>query len=900
MVSIKRIVVMLVTVGAVFGMAVPGPALATQQSGDQSPSDIPESQVFEVSDGGQIHAWERAGFTLRTDDTGAATQIPAPATVQGQTLGSGSFTSGNDGTDSKRLVQEFNGQRNPIGVHDSGESVTVRFDAGQASSGPTFDDLNNQNNVDLVAARLTPQDGKGVPTTTDDAFTLLSDIDNANENASFQMLKDGTSLDSSGQVSATQSYSPGHYVIFAAVHESGRNGFETTNGDISVDGDVTIIGMEQLAVQQGQTDVTEPDSPDPGNKLSFAVDASDAFDSGDDVTHAVAIYNKSTFEDARFDLVVDQSALGTNFDYSTDVELEHSINEVNGVADVAPGVTLNGNDLSDGTVRRPVGASSVVDFVADEAGVDSPQVNPITNGGESGGEYEQIDASVTAISGASPSATVTVDTFENFSEGSYQYVVVSTLDDNESQMSTTTGTIKLFNRTAEATVTSGQATTTFSGGSVESVGVSGLSGSVTKVTVSQSDSPTGGAPAPSGKKVATYLDISPDSPVNDDVEVTTTVPQSTLTNAGLGPSNATLLHYVDGSWTEVDTSASVSGKRVTLTGTASGLSPFAIGEKSSTNNNNNNNNGGGGGGVTYGTPPATINAPTSLTANGTTVATILGTNEDQTIVVNIPEGGNNSANGVTLQQVNFTSSTRAGYVRISVRGASEPSNNVPTLERGGSTLNYININTRGLPDAGNSAGSFKFTVSDQRLSELGVSPSNVVMYRYADGDWSAVETTHLGGNTYRANTPGFSWFAVGTSGPSVSVTDVSLSQTSVSAGESTTVSATIENTGDVEGDITLDLTADGNSVDSRTVTVGAGSTTTETFSLSRSQAGDYSVAVNGESAGTLTVSGESSPTEQSGGGSGEETSGGSGPGFTATAALLALVAAALLAHRRRS
>jgi len=46
-------VVLLITL-VVFGMTAPGGALAVQQS--EPPSDLPDSQLFQVSNGGQIHA----------------------------------------------------------------------------------------------------------------------------------------------------------------------------------------------------------------------------------------------------------------------------------------------------------------------------------------------------------------------------------------------------------------------------------------------------------------------------------------------------------------------------------------------------------------------------------------------------------------------------------------------------------------------------------------------------------------------------------------------------------------------------------------------------------------------------------------------------------------------------
>jgi PGF-pre-PGF domain-containing protein/PGF-CTERM protein len=424
-------------------LSVLGAGVAFAETGVQNPtSNVPDSQVFTVSNDGQIEGWERAAYTLRTDDTTAATQVTPPSIVQGERLGDGnSFTSNNDGQDSHGLVREFSNQRNPIGVHNQNQNVNIEFDANLATSG-TYDQLNDEDNVQLVAARLTPQDGKGVPDTTEQALDLFSSVDNANANATFQMVETNTQLSGSGTLSTTQQFSPGNYIIFAAVREDSANGFEVSSGDISVAGDVVLIGMDQLAVQEEEASVTPPSNPNPGDSLTFDIDTTNAFGSSD-VTHAVAVYDASTFEGARFDVVVDESALGNDFSGSDDIQLEHSIEGTNGVADVEDGTTVNGQQLSDGRINRPVSVTSIIDFLAEEAGTEDPSTHPITNGGASNSETETIDASVTVVNGENADTTVTVDTFDNFSTGDYRYVVLSTLDTDEQDMSTNTGTITL-------------------------------------------------------------------------------------------------------------------------------------------------------------------------------------------------------------------------------------------------------------------------------------------------------------------------------------------------------------------------------------------------------------------------------------------------------------------------
>jgi PGF-CTERM protein/surface glycoprotein (TIGR04207 family) len=112
----------------------------------------------------------------------------------------------------------------------------------------------------------------------------------------------------------------------------------------------------------------------------------------------------------------------------------------------------------------------------------------------------------------------------------------------------------------------------------------------------------------------------------------------------------------------------------------------------------------------------------------------------------------------------------------------------------------------------------------------------------------------------------------------------------VETGDDITAEVTVENTGEVEGTQTITFTFDGEEIGSQEVTLGAGESTTESFSASApDSAGDYDweIASDDDSiSNTLTVTeGESSDSN--------------GPGFGIAAALVALLGAALLAYRRQ-
>ncbi|MDY6764871.1 MAG: CARDB domain-containing protein, partial [Halobacteria archaeon] len=121
--------------------------------------------------------------------------------------------------------------------------------------------------------------------------------------------------------------------------------------------------------------------------------------------------------------------------------------------------------------------------------------------------------------------------------------------------------------------------------------------------------------------------------------------------------------------------------------------------------------------------------------------------------------------------------------------------------------------------------------------------------------------------------------------PSFSVTDVSLSETSIEQGGSVEVTATVENSGGSEGTFTAEL--DGETVASKEVTVGAGQSRTVTFTYTFEEAGEFEVGISGKSAGNLTVE-ERSSSDGDDGSDGSNGGGGNSqgqPGFGLLAAL---------------
>ena len=87
----------------------------------------------------------------------------------------------------------------------------------------------------------------------------------------------------------------------------------------------------------------------------------------------------------------------------------------------------------------------------------------------------------------------------------------------------------------------------------------------------------------------------------------------------------------------------------------------------------------------------------------------------------------------------------------------------------------------------------------------------------------------------------------------IGIVDTETRPQTATVGNRVRVRTTVENTGDISDDITLELTADGTALDSETVEVPSGETATINLSHTFESAGERGLSVNGEPAGAVTV-----------------------------------------------
>jgi hypothetical protein len=262
-----------------------------------SPDDIPDDETFTTNN---VEVWEESIFTLRHDFEDAPTAVET-----------GDFRAGLGTGGDSSLNREF------LGVRTAGDEVILGYDPSRAQL--SEEDITDSE-VQLVAARVT---GSGEPVTTfSEAIDLISQ-ENANTNATFEMVDSSRSL-SDGETTFTHEGDAGHYVYF--VVDRGNGQFSVTDGEIEIaTGTPTIIGVEQITFQRGSPEsVSAPAIAEPGDDLSFDIDTTNQF-ATDDVTHTVLVYDQSKFSDindGQFTVQVsDRSEIDTDFNLSEDAEL---------------------------------------------------------------------------------------------------------------------------------------------------------------------------------------------------------------------------------------------------------------------------------------------------------------------------------------------------------------------------------------------------------------------------------------------------------------------------------------------------------------------------------------------------------------------------------------------------
>ncbi|QIO23264.1 carboxypeptidase regulatory-like domain-containing protein [Haloarcula sp. JP-L23] len=183
-------------------------------------------------------------------------------------------------------------------------------------------------------------------------------------------------------------------------------------------------------------------------------------------------------------------------------------------------------------------------------------------------------------------------------------------------------------------------------------------------------------------------------------------------------------------------------------------------------------------------------------STGIATATVATVQANETVSVQFDGTDDTTAtDGARITRVNVTAAHSVEDLDVSVGPSSESPSDVPALstERTAAAVEYVTIDTS-ITDGNVSEAAIHVTLTESERESLGVSRANVTVYRYHDG-WQALNTTSLGDGEYRAESPGFSTFAVG--GPQRSVERTETATTTETHTETATPTAeraTVEST----------------------------------------------------------------------------------------------------------
>lgn len=161
--------------------------------------------------------------------------------------------------------------------------------------------------------------------------------------------------------------------------------------------------------------------------------------------------------------------------------------------------------------------------------------------------------------------------------------------------------------------------------------------------------------------------------------------------------------------------------------------------------------GGGGGGQT---------SPVAVTfTNGTAAVSFEPPAGGE--VVRAPLGDGVVAGDVTVDRVAVVPVFGFGF-DLTVSGHDSRPADVPALQDH-TAVGFFSVEKDGVKNGELEEATLKFTV-DETAVPGDPAAADVVLYRYHDGEWQALETEHKRGTTYLATSPGFSRFAIGIDG----------------------------------------------------------------------------------------------------------------------------------------
>jgi len=366
---------------------------------------VDDGQTTAVTE--NVDVWERSLLPLRTSSTGP-TAIAAPETyINIESAQTGDVPLNRD---------EYT-------IHETGESVDLTFESttGAGTTGLAGDE------AQLLAVRLSegPESaGFSEGSVRTDLASIFTNDSNAN---SVELLDDAEGVDSIDDNGVLEtSYTPdsgGAYGFILVTVDDGQ-GLSVSDNNVSTDGNVTVVGVEQTIVQESPSTVeTTADDVAAGDNVSLDIETELEDDA---VTHAVLLFDEDELQQ-RTSTVRVTGDIDENFS-EDQVTVENSFDGVNGVSSMDDDATFSGGDSTTVGAMPSAGLIGLFGFVLSEASPDST------------GD-DMMQASATTVSDAADT-TVDVETLDSWSNGTYTYVHIAVGEDSN-EISSTTGTVTL-------------------------------------------------------------------------------------------------------------------------------------------------------------------------------------------------------------------------------------------------------------------------------------------------------------------------------------------------------------------------------------------------------------------------------------------------------------------------
>ncbi|POG55583.1 cell adhesion protein [Haloferax marisrubri] len=354
------------------------------------------SDELKIDAGENVSVWQYSLLTLRPNNPAASSEF---VTLDDVPYISHEIRNTNIFVGTSDLETSLD--KNRIYVFNKTE-ITATFNPGKAGQSSVVDG----EKVQLVAVRL--KEGAKQPGGISDIGKLLTTSKDTNA----EIVDEFTGQSGTQNFRFTPNES-GQYIFATVLVENSTDpGLVqgSSPGNLTAEGNVTVVGFDHFLVQDGRSTVTPPEVAAVGNDVNVDVDASNL--GTDDVSHTTILLNESVLGDQQQTIQLNGSEVE---------EIQSSIDRIEGATDVKPGTNFAGSTLP---ASRYNGNTNIVSLLSRLAGEDS---------------VTQTDDTViyTSINGTvgGPKETVTLRTTENFTPGNYSVVHFATAQNGTATLS---------------------------------------------------------------------------------------------------------------------------------------------------------------------------------------------------------------------------------------------------------------------------------------------------------------------------------------------------------------------------------------------------------------------------------------------------------------------------------